>query len=103
MRRAILIRRSILFISILFIIYFLHLLYNQNKVKADLEKDINTYTQEIDELNADIKILEKDYERKDSLEYIEKIAREKLGMVKANELVVIDENVDEQQEEEENR
>ncbi|MDO5754622.1 MAG: septum formation initiator family protein [Tissierellia bacterium] len=103
MRQALFIRRFLLIVSLLLMMYFFHLLYNQNKVKADLEKDIITYSKEIDELNATIKILEKDHKRKDSLEYIEKIAREKLGMVKANELIVIDENIDEPHEEEENR
>lgn len=46
-----------------------------------------------DELNQNKEYLEKEEERTKSLEYIEKIAREKLGMYLQNERVYIDSNM----------
>ena len=46
-----------------------------------------------DELNQNKDYLEKEEERTKSLEYIEKIAREKLGMYLQNERVYVDGNM----------
>ena len=46
-----------------------------------------------DELNHNKEYLEEEEERTKSLEYIEKIAREKLGMYLQNERVYVDSNM----------
>lgn len=46
-----------------------------------------------DELNQNKEYLEEEEERTKSLEYIEKIAREKLGMYLQNERVYVDSNM----------
>ena len=46
-----------------------------------------------DELNQNKEYLEEEAERTKSLEYIEKIAREKLGMYLQNERVYVDSNM----------
>ena len=54
-----------------------------NEMAAKIEEDIEKENRRIEELNADL-------ENAGTDEYIEKIAREKLGMIKANEIVFID-------------
>ena len=50
---------------------------------AKLSEDIEIEKRRVEELDAAIKNIDTD-------EYIEKIAREKLGMIKANEIVFVD-------------
>ena len=83
-------------IGIVRIIFFAMLLYimvimiNQNKMMKELEgkkmvlqKEIHTLENEIEDLNTEL-------ENSDSLEFVEKVAREELGMVKPREIIVID-------------
>lgn len=78
---------------ILFIILYIgFILFNQKKLmdelnskKEKMELEIQTLQAEIDELNEEI-------ENSDSLEFVEKIAREELGMVKPREIMYIDRN-----------
>lgn len=77
-------------IIVAFIIYFCVTIYNQQKTLqgyktniANVEKDIEKETEHKDSLIA-LK------ENTSSLEYIEKIAREKLKMYKPDEKVYID-------------
>lgn len=53
--------------------------------RASLQSDIKALEKEIDELNKEI-------ENSDSLEFIEKVAREEMGMVKPREIIYIDKN-----------
>lgn len=55
----------------------------ENK-KALLTNEINILEDEIEEINGEL-------ENSDSLEFVEKVAREELGMVKPREIIVIDE------------
>lgn len=78
----------IIFLGIL--VYIMVILINQNRMirelelkKLTLQKDIETLEYEIEELEAEI-------EKSDSLEFVEKVAREELGMVKPREIIVID-------------
>ena len=54
-----------------------------NEMAAKIAEDIDKENRRIEELDADL-------ENAGTDEYIEKIAREKLGMIKANEIVFID-------------
>lgn len=73
-----------------FIIYFVYTLIMQ-------QKTLNSYAAEQDKYNEDIEVAEEEQnelqEMKDNInsdEYIEQIAREKLGMYYPNERVYID-------------
>jgi len=54
-----------------------------NEMAARIQEDIDKENRHIEELNLAL-------ENAGTDEYIEKIAREKLGMIKANEIVFID-------------
>ncbi len=54
-----------------------------NEMAAKIAEDIDKENRRIEELDRDL-------ENAGTDEYIEKIAREKLGMIKANEIVFID-------------
>ena len=58
--------------------------------KLEEERQVSQLEKEIDELNKEIK-------SKDSLEFVEKVARKDLRMVKPREIVYIDKNKDKKQ------
>ena len=58
--------------------------------KLEEERQVSQLEKEIDELNKEIK-------SKDSLEFVEKVARKDLRMVKPREIVYIDTNKDKKQ------
>lgn len=64
-------------------ISFQPVIASNNEIAEKLAEDIKNETRTIEELNAVIESAGTD-------EYIEKIAREKLGMIRANEIVFID-------------
>ena len=75
---------------LVFIIYFVYTVIAQ-------QKTLNTYAQEKDKCNEDIEVAQEEQqelqEMKENInsdEYIEQIAREKLGMYYPNERVYID-------------
>ncbi len=75
---------------LIFIIYFVYTIIAQ-------QKTLNTYAQEKDKCNEDIEVAQEEQqelqEMKENInsdEYIEQIAREKLGMYYPNERVYID-------------
>lgn len=75
---------------LVFIIYFVYTVIAQ-------QKTLNTYVQEKDKCNEDIEVAQEEQqelqEMKENInsdEYIEQIAREKLGMYYPNERVYID-------------
>ena len=78
------------FIILFFVVYISLIAINQNKLKKGLsvkelqvKEDIAILEEEIEELNIKI-------EKKGSIEFLENVAREELGMVKPNEIVYID-------------
>lgn len=75
-----------------FVIYFVVTIYNQQKVLDNYNFNISTIEKEIDEKNEYKESLISLKENANSLEYIEKIAREKLNMYKPNEKVYKDKN-----------
>ena len=74
------------------IIYFVITIYNQQKVLNEYKHSIAVVEKQIEEKTEYKDSLIDLKENSNSLEYIEKIAREKLQMYKPNEKVYIDIN-----------
>lgn len=85
--------RKFYFFIIIFIIIFSGLyLFRQYSILKEHENyiyELNNKIKDEEELNKELK---KENEYKNSDEYIEKIARDKLGMVKSNEIIFYDLN-----------
>jgi len=73
-----------------FAIYFVVTIYNQQKTLTGYKTSIQNIEEEINEEEEYKQSLLSLKENANSLEYIEKIAREKLNMYKPNEKVYID-------------
>lgn len=71
-------------------IYVALIYYKQNKMLNELQAKEEQKRLEIHQLNSEIKELNIQIENSDSLEFIEKIAREDLEMVKPREIIYID-------------
>ncbi len=74
------------------VIYLSAIFIHQNKLINNLEEKKLKTEMEIRELEKDIKGLSKEIENSDSLEFVEKVARDDLGMVKPREIIYIDKN-----------
>lgn len=86
--------RMIPFVLILLLCtYLVHAYVDQTRRIAKLRKEKAELVGAQVDLENEIKSLELDFKNRDSLEFIEKVAREKLGMVKANEEVYVDINM----------
>ncbi|RKD33888.1 FtsB family cell division protein [Thermohalobacter berrensis] len=77
-------------LSFILIVYIGSILFNQHKMIVKLEAEKQKKEQEIKALKTDISQLESKIDYTYSLEYIEKIAREELNMVKPGEIIYID-------------
>lgn len=77
---------TVLFLFVSFI--FGRTLLNQNIQKNMLNAKIEVLKNNKDQLNNEIDSIKKDIQDKDSEEFVVKIAREKLKMVKKNEIIV---------------
>ena len=77
-------------VIIAFFIYFVVTVYNQQKDLNNYKSNIATVKEEIDEETEYKESLISLKENVNSLDYIEKIAREKLNMYKPDEKVYID-------------
>lgn len=90
-------RRRLRMIPVLLIlllsVYLVHAYVDQTKRIAALRKEKAILAGAQVDLENEVKSLEYDYENRDSFEFIEKVAREKLGMVKSNEEVYVDINL----------
>ena len=78
----------IVFIGLL--IYVAVIMLNQNSMMRDLENKKTLLTEDIHILEEEIEELNDELDNSDSLEFVEKVAREELGMVKPREIIVID-------------
>ncbi len=77
----------------LFVFLYITLIYyNQHKLLKELEAKRDKNILEVEKINTEIRELEAQIENSDSLEFVEKIAREELGMVKPREIIYIDKN-----------
>ena len=85
------IKKFLISIIIIFLaIWLAFTLHNQRKMKVELEEKKAAYEKEIAEIQKDVDYLKLEIENSDSLEFVERVAREELGMVKPREIVVID-------------
>ena len=71
-------------------IYFAYTVVGQQKIMNNKNLDMIKIQSKIDEENKENEKLKKEKDQLNSDEYIEKTAREKLGMVKKNERVYVD-------------
>lgn len=78
------------FIIIAVIIYFIYTLISQQQTLNLYEKEAANYEQQIIEANEETSKLKDIKNNINSTEYIENIAREKIGMYLPNERVYID-------------
>lgn len=79
-------------ILIVLILYFIYTYISQNNLSRRLNVKKNKYEEEIQVLENDIDLLNREISNSDSLDFIEKVAREELGMVKPREIIVVDKN-----------
>lgn len=75
-----------------FIVYIMIILVDQRRLMRDLHTRKTELETEIHELEREIHELDTEIENSDSLEFVEKIAREELGMVKPRERIYVDRN-----------
>lgn len=80
--------RHLLIIGLL--IYISSIFINQKKLMNNMKSKKMSLEKEVESLEKDIGDLEKDIENSDSLEFVEKVARDELGMVKPREIIYID-------------
>jgi len=77
-------------ITLVIALYIGSTFIKQQKIINKLNSEKEQKQQEITSLKNDIKSLEGKIQYTDSLEYIEKIAREELKMIKPDEIIYID-------------
>lgn len=77
-------------ILLFLIIYISVAMLNQRKLMKELQTKRSEIKGEIHTIQKDINSLNKEIENSNSLEFIEKTAREELGMVKPREIIYID-------------
>ncbi|QQK07939.1 FtsB family cell division protein [Miniphocaeibacter halophilus] len=84
-------RRFVSFIVVLAIISSLYFTFTFIRQIGDynrINKELDTLVSEKESLKDEIKELENTYKEVDTPEFVEKMAREKLGMVKSDEYIV---------------
>ncbi|WP_054871651.1 septum formation initiator family protein [Caloranaerobacter sp. TR13] len=80
--------RYILLLACLF--YLSTIFFNQQKMMRDLEQEKKAKEDKINSLNVEIAELQDKIRYADTPEFIEKIAREELNMLKPGEIIYID-------------
>ena len=86
-------------ISLLLVSYLSIVLVNQQIKLNELKAEEKQTLLRIQELKEQKEELDRRLEQSDDLDFIEKVAREKLKMVKPNEIIYIIQNKDEEKEE----
>lgn len=74
------------------VVYIGIIFIKQQSAIKELEEEKLQKQHEIERLNSEIMNIEEKLKYTDSLEYIEKMAREELKMVKPDEIIIIDTN-----------
>ncbi|MDR7855676.1 septum formation initiator family protein [Tissierella sp.] len=75
-----------------FFIYITLIFWNQKNLMEGLEAKRDYNLKEIQVLEKEIENLNEEIENSNSLQFVEKIARDELGMVKPREIIYIDKN-----------
>lgn len=73
-------------------IYVGLILWNQRNLMKNLESKKREIMGEVQTLEKEVEDLNKEIEDSDSLQFVEKVARDDLGMVKPREIIYIDKN-----------
>lgn len=81
-----------LVLLIVFVVYVSVTLMRQEIVLREVQYEEAEEIKKMEQLAAEVEALEQQIEESGDIEYIEKIAREKLKMVKANEIIYIIQN-----------
>lgn len=76
--------------TLLLLVYVVYTFVSQQISLAQREEIASKYREEISNAKLEQEQLKKELENSKSDEYLEKMAREKLGLVKANERVFVD-------------
>lgn len=79
-------------IVLIFISYLVITFVKQEKQLQELSKKKIEVEKEVLSLEAEVESMKAEIENSDSLVFVEKIARDELGMVKPREILVIDNN-----------
>ena len=74
------------------IVYVAFIFWNQSQIEKELAEKKLEIQAEIHKLEIEISELNRIIEKSDSLDFVEKMAREELGMVKSREIIYIDKN-----------
>ena len=77
---------------LLFVIYICSTLISQQKMMRNLKTQKVEKEKEVKELQGNLNELNDEIKNTDSLEFIEKVAREELKMVKPREIIYVDIN-----------
>lgn len=78
---------------ILFLIVYVAIVFNhQRKLLNNLDSKKEINEAKIEELEKEIEDLNEEIENSETLEFVEKVARDELGMVKPREIIYIDVN-----------
>ena len=86
-------RKAIFIIAVFtFLVYFSYNFLCTKKTISSMENELNELKIEIDELSNENEELSNFKDEVDNIEYVEKVAREKLGMIKEDEKIFIDIN-----------
>lgn len=78
-----------------FALYFVYIMIWQQVMISEKNGEIKALEEKIDQANQQTEVLQKELENLDDPAYLEKIARERLGLVRPNERVFVDANKDE--------
>lgn len=77
---------------VIFVIYISSTLISQKSMMKKLEAKKVEKEKELEVIQSEIKEIDSEIKKSDSLEFIEKVAREELRMVKPREIIYVDKN-----------
>lgn len=75
-----------------FMIYFVYAMIAQQITLSNKNKEIRSLEEQVSAANTETERLQKELDNLEDPEYLERIAREKLGLVRPNERVIVDAN-----------
>lgn len=78
----------VIVLVILSSVYFTTTFIKQGIESRRINAQLDSLLKKEDDLNKEIKDLKKTYDNSDSLDFVERIAREKLGMIKSKEYII---------------
>lgn len=88
-------RLGLVIVVAFFAIYFVYIMIWQQVMISQKNKEIRALEEKINAASQQTEELKKELENIDDPEYLEKIARERLGLVRPNERIFVDANKDE--------